>query len=86
MNMPDTIHEPISVITVFNHEKRTVMPKKLFWKQREYIITKIGYHHQVREGRTLFHIFHVTDGNTDFRLLFNTESLHWTLEEVISQI
>ena len=80
----NTIHEPVSVITVFNHEKRTDMPKKFLWKQRKYIVTKIGYHHAVREGRTLYHIFHVTDGVSDFRLLFNTENLHWILEEIVS--
>ena len=84
--MPDLIHEPVSVITVFNHERRTVMPRRLIWKNREYDITKISYHHQVRQGRTLYHIFHVSDGTVDFRLIFNTENLHWILEEVVSLV
>ncbi len=82
----NTIHEPISVVTVFNHEKRTAVPRKFLWKNREYMVTKIGYHHAVREGRTLFHIFHVTDGVSDFRLIMNTESLQWILEEIVSEI
>ncbi len=82
--MENIIHEPVSVITSFNHETRRVFPRKLRWRNREYQITKVAYHHTVRQGRLLYHIFHVTDGTIDFRLIFNTETLHWILEDIVS--
>ncbi len=83
--MNESVNQKISVITVYNIEAGTVIPRKLMWHGREYLINKLGYHHRVREGRTLLHIFHVTDGTTAFRLSFNTDTLHWTLEEVYDE-
>lgn len=80
--MNSVIDEKVSVITLFDKIKGTVVPKKLKWQGREYLITKLTYHHKIREGRTTFHIFHVTDGDLDFRLRLDTENLHWILEEV----
>ena len=82
--MENTVHEPVSVIISFNHESRAVVPRKFLWRKREYQVTKVAYHHTVRQGRTLFHIFHVTDGISDFCLTFNTENLHWILEDMVT--
>lgn len=80
--MNEIINEKISVITSFNKESRSVMPKKIRWQGRDYLIQSVSYHHIVREGKKLLHIFHVTDGASDFRLRLDTETLHWTLEEI----
>ena len=74
--------EKISVITIYDLDKGQVMPRKIRWSGREYTITKLGYYHRYRVGRSIMHIFHVTDGHLDFRLRLDAESLHWTLEEV----
>lgn len=84
--MSEHIDETVSVITIFNHEKGTVLPREIKWRGRVYHINKLGYHHAVRQGRMLLHIFHVTDGTNDFRLLLNTENLHWTLQEMIPEV
>lgn len=34
------------------------------------------------EGKTLHHIFSVSDGTIFFRLNFNTRAMQWRLEEV----
>ncbi len=80
--MNEYINEKVSVITVYDRVKGTVLPKKIKWKGKVYTIIKLGFHHTVRQGRTLLHYFSVTDGNLDFRLCLDTETLHWTLEEV----
>jgi len=80
--MNQQIFEKVSVITSYNHEKNQAIPYKIRWRLREYFIKKLSYHHKMRQGRDLFHIFHVTDGNLDFKLHFNTEDLTWILEEV----
>jgi len=80
--MNEKINEKISVVTVFDREKRTVMPQKIKWQGRIYIIDKIGYHHKVKQGKKLLHIFSVSNNSLAFRLELDTETLFWTLQEV----
>ena len=80
--MNEIINEKVSVITSFNREKCFVMPCKIRWQGRDYIIKAVSYHHKIKEGKKLIHIFHVTDGVLDFRLRLDTENLFWILEEV----
>ena len=83
--MPESIDERVSVNLFSNHLKGTVGPVAVYWRGRRYTITKIGLHHTIHDGRTLCHIFSVTDGNTFFKLQLNTESLQWKLVEIVSQ-
>ncbi len=80
--MNEVIKEKVSVITAYDRMKGSVMPRKMRWQGRDYLFTKLTYHHKIREGRTILHIFHVTDGCEDFRLRLDTDSLQWVLEEV----
>lgn len=80
--MGEIINEQISVNLLFNHLRRSVTPTSLYWHGRRYTITKVGLHHITREGRTMLHIFSVTDGTTAFKLELNTETLGWKLLEV----
>jgi len=80
--MIQKISVPISVALVYNHKKREVKPVKVVWENRSYMITRIGLHHTVRQGRTLFHIFSVESKELFFRLVFNTDSLSWMVEEI----
>lgn len=76
------IDEHVSVLLWSNHNTRVVAPYSLTWQGRTYKIQKVGLHHTTREGRTLLHIFSVTDGTTFFKLQMNTETLLWRLLEV----
>jgi len=78
----ELINEKISVITSYNRETGIIMPKKIRWQGRDYLINRLTYYHRARMGRVLLHIFHVTDGQLDFRLQLNSENLIWTLEEI----
>lgn len=80
--MNELIHEKVSVILSYNRETGVIIPKKMRWNGRDYIIEQLTYYHRVRQGRTLLHIFHVSSGSLDFRLHLNAENLHWTLEEL----
>lgn len=80
--MNEVVNEKVSVITVYNREKGSVMPYKMRWQGRSIFFTRLTYYHRVRKGRSIFHIFHVTDNAMDFRLSLDGELLHWTLEEV----
>ena len=80
--MLEKVFEKISVISSYNQEKNAFAIYKMGWRKRVYFIKHMAYHHKVYEGKNLFHIFHVTDDNLDFRIRFNTENLEWILEEV----
>ncbi len=80
--MPETIDESVSVDLLSNHIKGHAYPWVIHWRGNRYVITKVGLHHTLRDGRTLLHMFSVTDGNTYFKLQFNTETLAWRLLEI----
>jgi hypothetical protein len=80
--MIQRIDEPVSVSFTFDNEKRAVNPRALIWNGRLYAVKKVGLHHKFRQGRTLYHVFSVTSNGMFFRLVLNTENLHWKLEEI----
>ncbi len=74
--------EKVSVLSVYNHQKGGFAPRKIRWKDRIYQITQVGYHHKVRLGRTMLHVFSVCNDAMAFKLHFNADTLEWVLEEV----
>ena len=80
--MIQKISAPVSVQVVYDHRRRTVTPRQIFWDGRIFRIAHIGLRHTFREGRTLFHIFSVTSQGLSFRLRLDTDTLFWTLEEI----
>jgi hypothetical protein len=80
--MIQKIKTPVSVVTVYDHKKRQVFPRALLWEGKIYQLIKIGLHHTYRQGRKLLHVFSVANQEMFFRLVLDTETLHWTLEEV----
>jgi hypothetical protein len=82
-NMIEAINEKVEVILIFSlqpHPETKIY--KIRWRGKEYMITKLAYHHKVRDGRSLLHKFSVSSASLDFRLNYDTENLQWMLEEV----
>lgn len=75
--------EDINVITVYNANKKTVLPHSLQWRGRRYTITKLGYYHATRRGRSIIHRYHVSTDSLDFALECSGDTLHWKLKEVL---
>ncbi len=73
--MLSKINQPVSV--EFNQ-----IPKKLFWRNKEYKILKLGLHHKYRVGNDLFHVFSVSGDHLFFRLVLNAQNLTWVLQEI----
>ncbi len=80
--MTEPINEKVSVVTVYNARNQKVLIQKLQWKDKIYTITQLGFHHTVRVGRVLHHLYSVTDGNLCFKLNLATDTLSWILEEI----
>lgn len=82
--MREKINEEVSVVMYYSSKKRLALPHLISWQNKDYAVGKIGYHHTVKAGATLHHIFELVDKEDTlwFRLNLNTDNLHWTLEAV----
>lgn len=82
--MRELINEKVSVIAIYSSQKRYFAPYTLAWQNKEYKIGEIGFHHKIKNGETLHHIFECADKleSMSFRLNFDTKNLSWTLEAV----
>ena len=80
--MLQQVKVPVSVTTHFDHRRRKTYPTSVLWEGREYPIKKIGLHHTFRQGRTLYHVFSAAGQTIFFKLVLNTDTLNWTLEEI----
>jgi hypothetical protein len=80
--MLQTINTPISVHLAFDHQRRIVSPISLSWEGRDYVVKKVGLHHTFRKGRVLYHVFSVQAGALFFKLLLDTETLFWRVEQI----
>jgi hypothetical protein len=80
--MIQKISAPISVSSSYDHHTRQFRPQIVTWEGRDYPIIKIGLHHTYRQGRTLYHVFSVSSKDFFFKLVFNTDTLQWMLEEI----
>lgn len=78
----EKLNEPVSVSLTYDSKLKKVTPKSIIWNNRLYAVTKVGLHHTFRDGRGLFHVFSVATSTLFFRLVLDTENLHWTVEEV----
>ena len=82
--MREKVNEEVSVVMYYSAPKRLALPHLIHWQNKDYSVGKIGYHHTVREGATLHHIFELVDDQDTlwFRLNLNTTNLHWKLEAI----
>ena len=82
--MREKINEEVSVVMYYSARSRRPVVRAINWQNKEYLAGKLGYHHTIRDGQTLHHIFELVDREEAiwFRLNFNTDNLHWMLETV----
>lgn len=84
--MIQKVNVPISVTSHYDHKTRKIVVVSVLWEGRDYPIVKLGLHHTYRSGRTLYHVFSVASETIFFRLVLNTDTLHWTLEEIADDL
>jgi hypothetical protein len=82
--MREKINQDVSVVMYYSASKRLALPHLIHWQNQDYGVGKIGYHHTIKEGMTLHHIFELVDSTQTlwFRLNLDTSNLHWKLEAV----
>lgn len=80
--MREAINEEVSVVMSYSAQRRAALPYLILWRNQHYYVDKISYHHTVKDGNTLHHIFEFCDKDQQmwFRANFDTSNLHWKLE------
>lgn len=80
MDEETLLHERIEVIAVFGEGLNPCRPLKFRRANgREIVIMKIGLRHPSGKGFRTIHMFDVTDGESDYRIEFDSERLTWHL-------
>jgi hypothetical protein len=80
--MLQQVKVPVSVILKFDHKHRKTFPVRITWEGKDYPVVKIGLHHTYRQGRTLYHVFSIAGPTLYFKIVLNTDTLAWMLEEI----
>ncbi|MFH1971762.1 MAG: hypothetical protein ABIJ05_05285 [Patescibacteria group bacterium] len=83
--MIQNIDSEVSVKLIYNSEEKKVYPEEIIWNERTYPIIKLGLHHTFKKGRTLYHVFSVVSKTLFFKLILNTDTLYWRLEQIADE-
>ena len=78
---PIYINKPIEVVATFNFKdtKSICLPVKIKYQNKITELTELGLRHPTKKGNRSIHIFDMSDGNNDYRLEFDSETLIWKL-------
>lgn len=74
--------EQVKVLAIYDPATGRTIPHRMNWSGRTHKISKLSYYHREKLGQAVRHIYHVTDGELDFRLFVDSDTLSWTLEEI----
>ena len=61
-------------------------PRWVKWKGKIYKIDKLGLHHTYRKGVKLYHVFSVATETLFMRLILDTDTLVWRLDDIHNEI
>jgi hypothetical protein len=80
------INERIEVVSIFKRKAsaaKLCVPYMMRYKGQDILFTELGLRHPTTAGQRTVHVFDMSDGNNDYRLEFDAESLTWTLVSMI---
>jgi hypothetical protein len=76
------INERVDVVAVFRRRgdiATLCMPCRMRFRGRDIELRELGLRHPTVAGKRMIHVFDMSDGEADYRLEFDAESLTWTL-------
>lgn len=81
--MRESLDEPVSVICTYNASLKRFMPLQIGWANDTYKLGRTDFYHKTKSGTKVLHHFSLADvdGRMYFKLCFDADTLHWTLEE-----
>ena len=75
------VNKDVNIVAYYFQDKGRpqCFPKRMEYGSRQITFTETGLRHPTQKGRRMIHVFDMTDGNADYRLEFDAESLGWQL-------
>jgi hypothetical protein len=82
-----TINQDVTIVAYYfkNKNQPKCFPKKMEYGGRTVTFTETGLRHPTHRGQRMIHVFDMTDGQADYRLEFDAESLRWRLAYIADQ-
>lgn len=82
------VNQRVSVVTLFRdkatgEQAELCMPIKMRYRGRDITFSELGLRHPTSAGKRMIHVFDMSDGDNDYRLSFDAETLSWTLVTMI---
>lgn len=83
--MSEALHERVAVVVTFDASRAGCSPRKFRRSNgREVDISEVGLYHAAKRGAKVVHIFDVSDGESDYRLEFDSQRLVWHITGEVS--
>ena len=78
---PVYLNQIVEVIAIFDTKdpKNICWPIKIKYKNKYINLTELGLRHPTKKGKRTVHVFDMSDGENDYRLEFDSETLTWKL-------
>lgn len=78
-----TINKEVSVTAIYFQNGRELksFPKRIEFDGREYTFMN-GLRYLIQKGHKLIQVFDMTDGQSEYRLRFDTHDKLWTLVDI----
>ena len=75
------INKDVNIVAYYfrGQNRPKCFPKRMQYEGRDVIFTETGLRHPTQKGQRMVHVFDMTDGQADYRLEFDAESLGWKL-------
>jgi hypothetical protein len=80
------INERVDVVVVFRNRgdiASLCVPSRMRWRGRDIDLSELALRHPTIQGKRMIHVFHMSDGVSNYRLEFDAEALTWTLVAMI---
>lgn len=84
--MRKSLGQEVSVVFYYDARSKLAKPHSITWNNQDYMLGPVDFHHKTTDGDIILHHFSICDREeqTYFKLLFNSNNLHWELEEVMT--
>jgi hypothetical protein len=82
MHTIQNIKYPADVTATYHPRPLSVTIHSVTFRDRTYAIHEVSYAYATRKGWTRFHIFWAAGQGITFKLVLDTESLAWTIQEI----
>jgi len=76
-----SVNKEVAITAVYfrNDHQLKSFPKRMEFEGQEYTFLESGIRYLVEKGQNLIQLFDMTDGDTNYRLKFDTGESTWTL-------